>query len=63
MTLATIILLRDVPLEQDSWMFVSGVPKERGRFLFHSELFEGDVKVIVGDRLLDARRSRSECLV
>ncbi len=51
-TLATITLLREIPLEEDSWMFVSGVPAERGRFLFHSELTKGEVKVILGDRLL-----------
>ncbi|MHB8864681.1 MAG: M56 family metallopeptidase, partial [Pirellulaceae bacterium] len=52
-TLATIILVRYVPLEDDSWMFVSGVPAERGRFLFHSELTKGDVKVILGERRLE----------
>jgi hypothetical protein len=52
-TLAKILLLRELPLESDSWMYVGGVPTERGRFLFHSELTKGDVKVILGDRLLE----------
>ncbi len=52
-TLATITLLREIPLEEDTWMFVSGVPTERGRFLFHSELTKEKVKVILGDRLLE----------
>jgi hypothetical protein len=52
-TLATINLLREIPLEEDSWMFVRGVPTERGRFLFHSELTEGQVKVILDERLLE----------
>jgi len=52
-TLATINLLREIPLEEDSRMFVSGVPTERGQFLFHSELTKGKVKVILGDRLLE----------
>ena len=51
-TLATIILLRKIPLHEDSWMFVSGVPTEPGRFLFHSELTKGEVKVILDNRLL-----------
>ena len=52
-TLATITLLREIPLEEDSWIFVSGVPTQRGRFLYHSELTKGEVKVILGDRLLE----------
>ncbi len=52
-TLATITLLREIPVEEDSWMFVRGVPIRRGRFLLHSELAEGEVKVILGDRLLE----------
>jgi len=51
--LAKIILLRELPLEDDSWMYVGGVPTERGRFLFHSELTKGSVKVILGERLLE----------
>jgi beta-lactamase regulating signal transducer with metallopeptidase domain len=51
-TLATITLLREIPLAEDSWMFVSGVPPERGQFLLRRELAEGEVKVILGDRLL-----------
>lgn len=34
-------------------MFVGGFATERGRFLFHSKLAKGDVKVILGDRLLE----------
>lgn len=52
-TLATIVLLREIPLEEDSWMFVRGVPTERGRFLFRSKLTKGEVKVILGDRRLE----------
>jgi hypothetical protein len=52
-TLAKIYLLRQIPLEDDTWMYVGGVPTERGRFLFHSKLTKGEVKVILGDRLLE----------
>lgn len=52
-TLAAIVLLHELPLEDDSWMFVTGVPSDRGRFLLHSKLVKGEVKVILGDRLLE----------
>ncbi len=51
-TLATITLLREIPLEEDSWMFVSGVPTKHGRILLHSELTKGEVEVTLGGRLL-----------
>jgi hypothetical protein len=51
-SLAKITLLREIPLDEDSWMFVSGVPTERDRFLLRWELTKGEVKVILGDRLL-----------
>ncbi|WP_231615799.1 hypothetical protein [Novipirellula artificiosorum] len=51
--LAKIRFLRAPALEDDSWVFVSGVPTAPGRFLLHSELTRGSIKVILGDRLLD----------
>ena len=49
--LATITLVHNAPTEEDSWMFVSGIPAERGRFLFHAELRK--VRVVLGGRRLE----------
>jgi hypothetical protein len=48
--LATIVFLGDIRLDEGEFLFVQGVPRDRGVFFAHRALAQGEVSVTVDGR-------------